>query len=151
MHNVLLLIATLTSFTVCQSERYLSESAAVASFVEYLAGPLPSDTVNNFCQPESSQMMLWKGVEYTCEMNAEERVTKLEVVAVVGNHRYPRHYVYVPTLGSSIRDIPRPAFDVFVLNNLPSLTYLYPMYLNVGASRILGLLTKITSQHKSGA
>ena len=131
MHIVLLLTATLSSFCICQSEKFRQESAAVAVFFESMTGPLPSNVLNNVCHPNSSQRMKWRGVEYTCEMNAEGRVTKLAVFGVMENHRYPRDFKYLPRMCNFLRcdPRPRPAFNVYALRKLSSLTHLYTVFL----------------------
>ena len=127
MHTVLLLLATLPSFCTCQSQIFLEESAAVTEFIQSMAGPLPINTVNYFCQPDSRQLITWKGVEYACEMDTEGRVTKLAAVGNVENHRYQRDFGYFSILRNILGHRPRPAFDVLALRKLPSLTYLYPI------------------------
>ena len=91
----------------------------MSSFIEYMAGPLPGYIVNDLCRSSAVKMTLWAGVEYTCEMNYNGSVLKLEVVAVVENHRF-QHYQASNQL--------RFAFDPLALMNLSSLTHLYAIY-----------------------
>ena len=131
MHIVLFLTATLPSFCICQSAAFLQESAAVAEFIQSMAGPIPRRRIKNFCQNDTALTIPWKAVEYTCEMNAEGRVTKLSVVGVMENHRYPRDFKYLPRMCNFLRcdPRPRPAFNVYALRKLSSLTHLYTVFL----------------------
>lgn len=141
MHLALLIFATLSSFTLCSLKS--PESAAVTSFIEYMAGPRTGGDIKPFCERGSSISTVLDNVKYTCEMNAEERVTKLSLVGVVNSHQYRRHGPFNEGL----------ILDVSSLLKLTSLIELYPISFNVEASTILASLTtlnqKIRSHHKS--
>ena len=123
MHILLLLIATICK---CKSATYHKESNAVSSFVESLLGYSPGGNLKSFCRPAVTQTMVYKGVEYTCEMNDEEQVTKLAIVAFGLNHRYLPRSGILEGIYYLFHSKTNDAFNIKHLKKLHSLTHLYP-------------------------
>lgn len=105
--------------------------------------------MKSFCQPSLTQVMVHKGVTYTCEMNDEDHVTKLAIVGTEPNHRYLPHSGIVAGIYDMLNMRSGDAFGITDLTKLKSLTHLYRVF-KLDASKILGLPTVIRYRNISG-